>query len=58
MKMIDNVMEDIWATKDEISAECGYSPVKLAEILRKQQILSKTKIVDYHNRTKQSTHTK
>ena len=56
--MIDNVMEDIWTTKDEISAECGYSPIKLAEILKKQQILSKTKIVDYHNRTKQSTHTK
>ena len=53
--MIDNIMQDIWKAKDEISAECRYSPVKLAEILRKQQSSSKTIIVDYHNRTKKST---
>jgi hypothetical protein len=51
MKMIDNIMQDVWKAKDGIAMECGYSPVKLAQLLKEQQASSVAMVVDYHNRT-------
>ena len=45
-------MQDIWAAKDGIAAECGYNPSRLAKLLKEQQAVSDAIIVDYHNRTK------
>jgi len=50
--MIDHIMQNVWAAKDEVATECGYNPNRLAQLLKEQQEESNATIVDYHNRTR------
>ena len=52
--MTDEIMREVWATKDRIARECRYKIDSLAARLRKQEKASTRRVVDLSARRRKA----